>query len=397
MKLLPAGIILLLAFWFAYATGQTKNGSKDTPTIDSIIYKKMQESELVGIGAAIIIDKKLVWQKGYGYADRENKIPFSPETLMNIASVSKVFTGACLMKAVELGKLNLDADIKIYLPFKIVNPYFPDKKITLRMLATHTSGLADRYPFYTDSTYFYGKDAPEPLGDFLEQYFSPAGKYYSKENFLKHKPGSYRAYSNIGAGLAAYILERSTGTKLNRFSRTYIFKPLQMEHTGWFLSEIDTGLHTKLYEKQDGKINLIPLYGTITYPDGGLRTSVSELSRFFIALLREGVYKGTRILKKQSVAEMLRFQFSTSNKPENVNLAQLNSGIFWATKMGGARIGHNGSDPGVRTFMLSDLDKTTGIILFVNTSLGEQDEGVYVDLYNALYDYAQTLKKSRQL
>jgi len=367
--------------------------AKSSLYIDRIIENKMANTGIVGVGAAIIVNKKLVWQKGYGYADRRNKVPFTPETIMNIASISKVVTGACLMKAVELGKLNLDEDINNYLPFKIVNPYFPGEKITLKMLATHTSGLADRYPFYTDSTYFYGKDSPEPLGDFLKQYFLPGGKYYSKENFLNYKPGTYRDYSNIGAGLAGYILELRTGEKLNKFSRKYFFNPLKMENTGWFLSEIDTNLHSKLYTRQGESIEKILLYGVTTYPDGGVRTSVSELSKLFVVLLNEGKYKGTRILKKKSVDEMLRFQFTELNKPQNVNPGNLNSGIFWTTKMGGSRMGHNGSDPGVRTFMLSDLAKEIGIILFINTSLSEKEEHIYFDMYNELYKYAKTFEK----
>jgi len=140
-------------------------------TIDSIVEKKMREVKIVGMGSAIIIDKKVVWTKGYGYADKEKNIPFTPSTIMNIASISKTFTGVCLMKAVEDGKVYLDEDINTYLPFKVINPNYPKEKITLRHLATHTSGLADRYPFYTDSMYFYGGKKPEPLGDFLKNYF----------------------------------------------------------------------------------------------------------------------------------------------------------------------------------------------------------------------------------
>lgn len=100
--------------------------------------KKMNEAGIVGMGTAIMIDKKLVWTKGYGYSNNENKIPFMPKTVINIASVSKTFTRFCLMKAVENGKVNLDEDINHYLPFKIINPNFPNEKIALRHLATHT-------------------------------------------------------------------------------------------------------------------------------------------------------------------------------------------------------------------------------------------------------------------
>jgi CubicO group peptidase (beta-lactamase class C family) len=366
-------------------------------SIDSLIEKKIIETGIVGIGAAIIIDKKVVWTQGYGYADKVNKIPYTPSTIMNIASISKTFTGICIMKAIEEGKVTLDEDINSYLPFKVINPNFPNDKITLRHLATHTSGLADRYPFYTDSTYFYGGKKPEPLGQFLRNYFVLGGKHYSKDNFLNAKPGTNRDYSNIGAGLAGYIIELRTGKKLNEYGKQHIFRPLKMTNSGWTLAEIDKHKHTKLYQKYGDNIKPIQLYEGTTYPDGGVRTSVNELSKFFICLLNDGKFNKTRILKKNSIDEMLRFQFNESNKPENVKLDKLNSGIFWATKMGATRIGHNGSDPGVRTFMLSDLTKEIGVIAFFNTSLSDDEEGKYFDIYEELYKYALSLKNGKTM
>jgi CubicO group peptidase (beta-lactamase class C family) len=353
--------------------------------VDDFIEKKIKESGMAGLGAALIVNKELIWAKGYGYADKENKVPFTPNTIMNIGSISKVFTGAAIMRAIEEKKLSLDEDINTYLPFKVINPYCPDEKITLRAIATHTSGLADRYPFY-DSTYNYGGDATEPLGEFLKNYFVSGGKYYSKENFLNHKPGTYREYSNIAAGLAGYIVEIATGMKLNEYTRQFIFKPLKMNNTGWFLSEINLANHSKLYQKQGDTIKQIQLYGGVTYPDGGVRTSVSELSRFFIALLNNGEYKSRRILKKESVDEMLRFHYTTTTKPENVALNEKNSGIFWSTKMNVSRIGHGGSDPGVKTEMLADLSKKVGVIVFTNTVLTDKEMGMYFySVYNELH------------
>jgi len=387
-------IFFLLVMICCYLQAEAQNQVRPAKQvrIDSMITQKMKQSGIVGVGAAIIINGKQIWASGYGFANRENGTPFTSTTVINIASVSKTITGACMMKAVEQGKINLDEDINKYLPFKIINPYFPKETVTLRHLATHTSALADRYPFYTDSTYFNSEDSPEPLGDFLKEYFVSGGKYYAKENFLNHKPGTYRDYSNIGSALAGYIIEQKTGEKLNTFSKKYLFTPLKMRHTSWFLSETDLSKHTKLYDKTDNGVNPIPLYGCTTYPDGGVRTSVDDLTKFYICLLNDGKYDQKEVLKSNSVQEMLRFQFSDASKPENVNPAKLNSGLFWATKMGGTRIGHNGSDPGVRIFMLSDLKKEIAVILFANTSLGDKEENVFFDIYNLLYDYGITLK-----
>ncbi len=391
---------LVLISFFLITTGYSQQSKSQeasktventTDSIDRFIQKKMDESGMVGLSAAIIINKKLVWTKGYGYADLENKIRFTPKTIMNIGSISKTITGVSMMQAIEEKRIALDEDINNYLPFKVINPYFPNERITLRNLATHTSGIVDQYPLYS-TTYHYGSDSQEALGDFLKNYFEPNGTYYSPDNFLKHKPGSYREYSNIATGLAGYIIENTTGQKLNIYSKQNIFTPLKMNNTGWFLSEINLSNHSKLYENHGGIPKLIQLYGLTTYPDGGVRTSVADLSKFFICLLNDGEYEGTRILEKESVNEMLQFQFKALNKPENVYLEELNSGLFWATKRNLTLIGHGGTDPGVKTVMLSDASKKIGVLLFTNTSLDEEATNKFGDIYNELYKYAMKLK-----
>ena len=360
-------------------------------SLDSFIEKKMIKSGMVGLAAAIIVNKKVVWIKGYGYADKENNISFAPTTIMNIGSISKTITGASMMKAIEEKRIDLDEDINKYLPFKVVNPYFPDDKITLRNLATHTSGIVDQYPLYS-TTYNNTGDSPESLGEFLKNYFEPNGKYYLKNNFFNHKPGSYREYSNIASGLAGYIIENVTGQKLNTYSKQNIFNPLNMKDTGWLLSDINVANHSKLYEKQGTTTKTIPMYGLTTYPDGGVRTSVKDLSKFFICLLNNGEYKGKKILEKKSVDEMLKFQFTAINKPENVNIEELNSGLFWATKNNITLIGHGGTDQGVKTVMLSNLSKEIGIIVFTNTCLNEEGTIIFGDIFKELFKYAQTVK-----
>lgn len=362
--------------------------------LDRLITQKMDEAGIAGLGAAILVDKKVVWMKGYGFADRERAVPFTPDTVMNIGSISKTFTGVALMKAVEDGKLSLDADINGYLPFKVVHPRFPDEKITLRQLATHTSGITDRWAVYKNA-YRYSGQAPEPLGEFLRSYFVPGGASYSEENFLNVKPGTHREYSNIGAGLAGYIVEAAVGEPLGAYARKQIFAPLKMNDTAWSLSEVEPAKHSKLYVVQDGLTIPISLYELTTYPDGGVRTSVSDLSKFFIALLSDGMYEGTRILEKRSVDEMLRFQYTASNKPDNVKLEEKNSGIFWSTKFNVTRIGHGGSDPGVNTEMLANLSKDVGVILFTNTSLSGEEARLYNEIFLAIWKQAETLKSAR--
>lgn len=386
-----APFAIFLFFAQPVAAEQTKPRATDSSQIDRSIVKQMDEAGIAGLGAAIIVNRKLIWMKGYGFADREQAVPFTPDTVMNIGSISKTFTGVALMHAVQDGKLALDVDINAYLPFKIVNPYYPTEKITLRQLATHTSGITDRWSVYKDA-YHYGGAAPTDLGEFLRSYFCSGGKLYSRDNFLSARPGTYREYSNIGAGLAGYIVERALGEKLPEYTKRTIFGPLGMDNTGWSLDEIDSTKHATLYVAQAGMTIPIYLYEITTYPDGGVRTSISDLAKFFIALLNGGVYEGTRILDKRHAEEMLRFQYTASDKPRNVDLHEENSGLFWATKMNVTRIGHGGSDPGIRTAMLSNLSRDVGVIFFTNTSLSGEGARHYATILRELWNYAETLK-----
>lgn len=358
-------------------------------SLDSVIRHHMASAGIMGVAAAVIVNKQMVWARGFGYADVARTRPFTPATVMNVGSIAKTFTGVAMMRAVQEGKLSLDEDINRYLPFRVENPHRPASTITLRHLATHTSGITDRWSVYS-RTYHYGGDAPESLDRFLRQYFMPSGEYYARDNFLAAAPGQMREYSNIGAALAGYIVERAVGEPLNRYTRRHIFAPLGMTASGWFLSEVDTTRLSTLFVSQNGHIIPIPPYGGTTYPDGGVRTSVAELSRFFIALLDRGAYQGTRILDSTHAAEMVRFQFTETNRPENFPATDGNSGLFWRTKFGGRRVGHGGNDPGLQTEMLADPSGRYGVVLFVNTSVSGEDGRAVAAILDAVWKDAQS-------
>lgn len=362
-------------------------------SIDQAIQAQMREGGLVGVAAAVIVDGKVAWRGAYGFADRETQRPFTTATVMNIASISKTVVGAAMMRAREEGRLDLDADIQSYLPFRVRNPHHPAVPITLRQLATHTSSITDRWEVYA-ANYHVGRNAPQPLGDFLKGYFTPGGADYGPENFLDAAPGSTREYSNIGAGLAGYAIESVTGQPLERYARERIFGPLGMDSTHWHLQPSDQRHGATLYLSQDGIAVALQPYTVTTWPDGGIRTSVDDLSRFFIALLQGGRVDEVRILKQASVDEMLRLQFTAEHKPANVDLAEKNSGLFWQTKFNTRYVGHGGSDPGLKTEMLASPDLRTGVVLFTNTAGADTDKA-YVGILKLLFARADALAAAR--
>lgn len=379
----------ILALFIACCSPRKDSPAAKSP-LDSLIEVNMQEASIVGLSAAVLVDGRQAWAKAYGFADKESQKPYTLTTIQNIGSISKTFTGICMMHAVDAGKLSLDEDINKYLPFKVVNPYFPNEKITLRNLGGHVSGITDRDPIY-DNSYYYGGDSPESLGDFLKNYFDPSGKYYSKDNFLNYKPGAHYKYSNIGAGLAGYITELALGKKLNQISKEVIFQPLKMDDSGWFLSEVNVSNHSKLYYYENDSLKHFELYGLTTYPDGGVRTSVNDLSKYFSCLLNGGEWEGARVIKAETLSEMMTPQFTAANKPDNIDPEKDNYGIFWGSDAG--VIGHTGGDPGVATYMHYKPAEGVGIILFINTQLRGKPEWEKFEAINqTLWEHGKKLK-----
>ena len=134
-------IVILLNVLCIQSYGQTSNSIGEQLTKDLLhIYSK---NYIIGFSVAIVNQDKILYSKGFGYSDKLENKDYTENTIQNIASISKTFIGIALLKAQELGKLNLDDPINNYLPFNVINPRFPNTAITIRHLATHTSSIID--------------------------------------------------------------------------------------------------------------------------------------------------------------------------------------------------------------------------------------------------------------
>lgn len=354
-------------------------------SLDEFIQGKMKSANIPGLSACIVKKDKLVWSGAFGWADVENKKPMTEETIQNIGSISKTITASAVMQLFEQGKFKLDDDVNGYLPFGVRNPRFPDDPITFRQLLTHKSSIKDG-PAYEHS-YACG-DPTVSLKDWIKGYLVPGGKYYNaEENFHTWKPGTIKtpiwSYSNVGFGLLGYLVEVISGRDFAAYSRENIFGPLGMKSTGWYLADVDVARHAVPYslisedrrlpegitfetflprygkDKQAAKTGeLFPhcLYSFPNYPDGLIRTSVRDLSRFLRAYISGGVFEEKRILKKETVQMML--------SPEHFG-----QGLCWfdlKLKNGDAAWGHGGGDPGISTQMLFRPNDGVGVIIFFN-------------------------------
>ena len=343
-----------------------------------------------GFGTAIADENGILYAKGFGSMDLEAQKPYTEHTVQNIASISKTFIGISLMKAQELGMLNLDDPVNKYLPFELVNPHFPKDTIRIRQLTNHTAGIVDT-DVYDQKSYVLKESVPDSLLSRVEETLNPpetkvsileflpevlekGGKYYSEDVFLDKKPGSTFEYSNIGATLAALVLEMASEVPFDRFTEEHILKPLKMADSGWSYDRIDFEMHTKLYAAEQKQI---PFYELITYPDGGLRASTHDMALYLSEMIRGNKGNGS-LLTKESYSEYFRPTLEDSHFEERDAEFPYNDeydmGVFMAHS-GTGLIGHTGGDPGTSTFMFFNPETEIGLYLMINTSIVDE-EGV---------------------
>lgn len=384
-------------------SSEKNNAVKDSLTAELL---DLQSNGLInGFSVAIVNEEKVLYKNAFGFSDVSTNEPYTVNTLQNIASISKTLIGIALLKAQELGNLQLDDPISKYLDFDIKNPYYPDEAITIRQLATHTSSITDGEIYdeksyiqrsTLDSTASEKMRIPEEFNppsemisieEFMRKVLEENGTWYSKEIFLNERPGQLFEYSNIGATLAALVIESATGENFNEFTKKNILQPLGMNSSGWSYDEIDFSKHSKLYAEENKQI---PFYSLITYPDGGLITSIDDFSKYLVELIRGYSGNGT-LLSITSYDEFYRLQLKAENFKErdenNPYNDEYNFGIFVGLSAKDY-IGHTGGDPGVSSFMFFNSENRIGRILIINTDL-TNEEGVqqFTSIWNKLEEY----------
>lgn len=354
-----------------------KNHNQNLDKGLKLIYSK---SNLPGFAVGIIQDDSTLFCQGYGFADIQQKKAYTPETIQPIGSVSKTFIGLALVKALELGYFDLATDINQILPFKIINPHRPQDTIRVIDLATHTSGLVDNDSIYA-MTYCMGDSSNTQLAEFLKDYYTTKGGKYDSKNFISGKPGEYYSYSNIASALTAYIIEVKAGMSFDDFTEKYLFLPMKMNHTTWqYRAEFNLAYATlyeinkqslPLYKAITNKDNSLKRYSCITYPDGSLKSSVNDLIKY-LKEINAGFKRVGIVTTAPFYEQLFTKRFKEENMPLNMPIAEPNRALFWAYNRKD-KLSHNGSDPGVTTFISYDPTTHIGKILLINTQIEGED------------------------
>jgi CubicO group peptidase (beta-lactamase class C family) len=359
--LLAAG---LLAASLPARSQSTGPAAPDTAGLTVALRRLWQGSALPGFAVAVVRPEGIVYEHGFGWADKATRQPYTPATVQGVGSVSKTLVGVALLQAQAEGKLRLDQPVNELLPFAVHNPYFPNQPITLRHLATMTAGLTDDQAFYNKHAYAKGYASTLTSAEYLRRTLSRQGQWYSRARFVPHAPGTYYAYSNEGAALAALALEKATGQPYSVYTRQHILQPLGLAATGWSHADVAGAPQATLYDQRGRPV--APYY-TVTYPDGGLWASAHSLARYLHSILNPAVAGAP--LPPAARDSLLRPQFAASHPPQHLDPAEPNQGLFWAIRRNGT-VGHTGGDAGLSSFLFFDPKTGVGKIFVTNTELG---------------------------
>ncbi len=321
--------------------------------IDFEIQKVMAEYDLPSVSACVIKCNTIIWEKSYGYSDRENQIKATDETIYHVASISKLFIVTAIMQLEEQGKINIENDINDYLPVSIRNPYFPEIPITVKMLLTHTSGIAwpQTYEEALGLWEHFDADQAPPPSEWVPQFLIPSGAYYNPKIWKSTSPGTFELYSNIGSNVLAYIVEQVSSQNFRDYCMDHIFVPLKMQNTSYNYADLDLDKIAILYDNDN---TVLQPFDDRICASGGLKTTIWDLSRFIIACINKGELDGEHILLEKTVDKMLEIQNETSGIC-----------LIWHASVGNW-VGHTGGMAGAATITEMHTGSKTGLIIFCN-------------------------------
>lgn len=339
--------VLLLTFGFPV------NVSASESDVGSCIDAYVDEhcETLAGLAVSVMDSEDIIYTGYYGCADIENNIAVDDETVMEWGSISKLQVWVCVMQLKEKGLIDLNADIRAYLPDGFLTKLRYDAPITMINLMNHQAGF-DEVPFI---------------------WAGSPGQLMSLEEWLKttepeqqFEPGTVTSYSNWGTTLAAFIVSRVSGQPYEEYVKENIYGPLGMDHTSIMPDASDNKWvcekrkELKTYSADlSGEILSCGAYYCYCYPVGACMSTMADMQKFAQAILSDD---SPLFEKKETRAEMM----SPSNFYGDTDIGSNYHGFWQYPYYSGTVIGHEGGTVGCSSTLRFDLDKGLCIAVMVN-------------------------------
>ena len=298
-----------------------------------------------GISVAVQRDGEIVFAGGFGYADLENEVPATAETVYRIGSVTKQFTAAAAMLLVEEGKLDLSADLQKYLPDYDTQGF----GVPVERLLNHTSGIKG----YTEIPGFWERSRLDVDHEaMLELFSSPPFEF---------EPGDRYQYSNSGYYLLGVLVERLSGLGYTEFLESRVFEPLGLEQTHYLRNAPIVPGRAEGYEVDDegGFVNDEPLSMTGPYAAGAMGSSVVDLLAWQSALAAGKVVSPAGYERMTALGSLV-----------NGDPVHYGYGLSLSEEHGLAKVSHGGGINGFRTELALYPEVGLGIAVLINSGSG---------------------------
>lgn len=339
--------------------------------------KTMSYCDIMGMSVAVFKDDEILYTYSGGYADYENKIPFTADTRSRVASVSKMVTSMVMMTLYDQQKIGPASNLSDVtgLPFDVEGK----EKIKLWHLMTHTAGFRD-------------------TEDFNVKHIQDA-KYLLKNSHTSNEPGTAYLYTNFGLGVAGAVIECVSGEYFFDYADKMLFKPLGMD-AGYNISMIsDKASVAKLYDYSDDSVTDVKNWSRTkyAYTVGGIGNScycaqceliinAKDLARLGMMMTNDGTLDGVKVLSRDAVSQMEMRFFSAPDYDMGLSVRIYDNLIDDRTIYG-----HNGVAFGAVTGLYYDPTDKTGVAVITNGCIPYSDKNgfykVNKDALNAAYKY----------
>jgi serine beta-lactamase-like protein LACTB len=321
----------------------------------ALLQALVESSKVSGLSVAVAVDGDIVWSEGFGYADLESRVPVTPLTKFRVGSVAKSLTATGLAVLYQQGKVDLDSDVRKYVP------YFPEKQwpVTVRQLGGHLGGIRtynyagyDVYKNEFVSTFHYNS-VKEAMSIF-------------KDSPLEHKPGAKYLYSTYGFVTLSAVIEGASGQDYISFINDHIVEPLKLDNTLPEYNDAIVEYRSRYYmRREDGKLINAPYTDNSNkWAAGGWISTPSDLVRWGSVLIKPG------FLKDDTKKIWWTSQKTTDGKETGYGI-----GFTVAKDYEGRRtVGHGGGSVGGTTTWVMFPDDGVVVAMIVNMSLSPMNQ-----------------------
>lgn len=316
------------------------------------IDRTMDDDDITGLSIVLVDDQRIVWARGFGYADKENGVKTTENTVYRVGSISKVFTASAVMQLAEQGRIDIDRPIRTYLPEFSIRTRFTDAgPITARTIMTHHSGIPSDYNggmFCTN---------PESLEEFITRL---------RDEYAAFPPNMISSYSNIAMTVLGRMVEKVSGEPFPAYMENHLLAPMGMTGSSFVLDDRVRPFAAKGYFQ--GKEQ--PQYPIRDMPAGSLYSSATDLGRFLQVVFTDGRSGDRVILRPETLREMLKIQ--NGDIPLDLDAT---IGLNWSVlhhKHMGTIIGHDGGTTTFFSNMTALADHRLGVVVLTNCVEGAQ-------------------------